>query len=462
MKIITIFFLILTLIIPVMSFADHEIVIEYPKELKIHMEPKTLQIGSHTVEADIPITYSETINGLLWQQLESLCKKSAIQMDRYSEMDDIAIRVASTFRVTGTSWAGFQFTARIYQTKLSEHKNFEYEETLWLDYCVSSYDMAAETELTVTDVFANDETIRRLSDEIVDFLNHYYPSLPHNDDVISAAARVDSLKNMTFLPGAGRFILHFPLWQIVENKYQIAPFVIYYSDWKDSMTMRAQQQTDNSKRPVIALTYDDGPSLGLTKKLLQSLDCYGASATFFPIGRQIDKWADAVRCEMDAGHSIGCHTMNHQYAHRVYRDEALFTDREECIKQHLHEFGIEPKLFRAPGGSEKKFLLYKVGWVVVHWSQTAGDTGNSPYKRTATRIANQAENGNIILMHDIQKNSIKAADLYLAELYERGFMFATVEELLSINGIVPEPNHIYSTGFGIDTVREKINGFDEE
>ena len=138
----------------------------------------------------------------------------------------------------------------------------------------------------------------------------YYPDTSHDGAAIRQLANTASLADLPFLPCAGRFLLTFPLEGAVDGKWQLVQVPLLYRDYREFMIAEADRQTDNSARPIIALTYDDGPVLNVTRTLLRNLDRYGASASLFCVGTQVEKWPDMARRELDYGHTVGSHTMD--------------------------------------------------------------------------------------------------------------------------------------------------------
>ena len=66
-----------------------------------------------------------------------------------------------------------------------------------------------------------------------------------------------------------------------------------------------------TNKPEVYLTFDDGPTKGVTEKVLTILKKYNAKATFFCIGRNVVKNPDILLRITNEGHSIGNHSMTH-------------------------------------------------------------------------------------------------------------------------------------------------------
>ena len=420
--------------------AGHDVVRPFPKELAIRMETESWTAADgRQVEADLPVTCQASVNQALRAAMEEVWQ----ELQAHSSPDEM-LELSSTFRISGESWAGFLLTGRAIRTGRSRNDTFDTEETVYLTSRVFSYDLLDGAPLSLRDVFPEGSMVwQMISRAIEERFALYYPDTSHNGAAIRQLANTASLADLPFLPCAGRFLLTFPLEGAVDGKWQLVQVPLLYRDYREFMIAEADRQTDNSARPIIALTYDDGPVLNVTRTLLRNLNRYGASATFFCVGTQVEKWPDMARRELDYGHTVGSHTMDHTYAEDVHAASQLQQDREQVLALHAAQVGSEPVLFRAPGGNYVKYQKHEIGWPLIQWSSSAGDTGKNTERQLARHLTANAEDGSILLLHDIYMKTAVSAEEYLAEFYQRGFLTATVEELLSLAGLEPEPNDVY-------------------
>ena len=420
------------------AHAGHDVVLPFPEELTIRMETESWTAADgRQAEADLPVTCQESVNQALRAALEEIWQ----ELQAHSSPDEV-LELSSTFRISGESWAGFLLTGRAIRTGRSRNDTFDTEETVYLTSRVFSYDLLDGAPLSLRDVFPEGSMVwQMISRAIEERFALYYPDTSHDGAAIRQLANTASLADLPFRPCAGRFLLTFPLEGAVDGKWQLVQVPLLYRDYREFMIAEADRQTDNSARPIIALTYDDGPVLNVTRTLLRNLDRYGASATFFCVGTQVEKWPDMARRELDYGHTVGSHTMDHTYAEDVHAASQLLPDREQVLALHAAQVG--PELFRAPGGNYAKYQKHEVGWPLIQWSSSAGDTGKNTERQLARHLTANAEDGSILLLHDIYMKTAVSAEEYLAEFYQRGFLTATVEELLSLAGLEPEPNEVY-------------------
>ena len=196
-------------------------------------------------------------------------------------------------------------------------------------------------------------------------------------------------------------------------------------------------------KAIIYLTFDDGPG-SYTEELLNILDKYNVKATFF-VTNQLPKYQNLIKLEYEKGHTIGIHTYSHKWS--IYESVDTYLNDFEKIKNIVVEqTGVEPKIFRFPGGSSntvsRKYskgimtklakLMTEKGYIYYDWTFDSGDTSKNNNSKDAI-ISNVKRNlkGNgeyVILMHDIKKNTIAALPTIIEYAKSNGYVFATLNE----------------------------------
>ncbi|MCB1360117.1 MAG: polysaccharide deacetylase family protein [Rhodobacter sp.] len=201
----------------------------------------------------------------------------------------------------------------------------------------------------------------------------------------------------------------------------------------------------DTRQPLVALTFDDGPTAGQTEAILDVLAERGVRATFFITGLEAENQPAETRALVSAGHVLG----NHSFTHRRMvlarpswvREELALTDAAiRAAGQH------GPILFRPPFGKKLfvlPWVLAQQGRLTIMWD-VAPDSDPSADAQTITRTAlAQARPGSIILLHAMARSRAAtraALPAIIDGLRARGFRLVTVPELLAAGGVAPDPD----------------------
>lgn len=207
----------------------------------------------------------------------------------------------------------------------------------------------------------------------------------------------------------------------------------------------AQVELDKAP-PLIALTFDDGPRRSTTTALLDGLSQRGVKATFFLIGEQIVGNEDLVR-RMDAeGHQIGIHTYDHVQLTGLNR--ADFDDQVDKTRQLLKNvLGHNDFVLRPPYGILDEGVRTMAECPIILWSIDPEDWGDKNADRVTAHILEEAQDGSIILLHDIYPTSVEAALRVVDALHEQGYLFVTVDQLFAERGVELQAGEVYRSAY---------------
>ena len=206
------------------------------------------------------------------------------------------------------------------------------------------------------------------------------------------------------------------------------------------------QTTDiDPARPMIALTFDDGPRAAVTNRILDCLQQYGGRATFFMVGSNVDGNAAAVQRMAAQGCEVGNHTYNHKYISKIGQS-GIISQVGDTNQKIAAICGISPVVMRPPGGyidGASLAVLGTMGMPAIMWSIDTRDWQHRNPQKTINNVLSQVRDGDVILMHDIYSTTADAAVVLIPELTARGFQLVTVSELASFRGGIA-PGHKYS------------------
>jgi peptidoglycan-N-acetylglucosamine deacetylase len=190
--------------------------------------------------------------------------------------------------------------------------------------------------------------------------------------------------------------------------------------------------------PVVAFTFDDGPAPQWTPMVLDALDEARIPATFFMVGRNLQRHADLVRDRM-ARHEVGNHSWSHDDLATLnrFQVDTELSRTHEAIEQ---VFGRSPRLLRPPyghlGGSTV-LAANAFGYDLVLWSHLMRERyfANDPEGQVRD-IVDNVRPGSIILAHDVGKPhrllALRGLGAMVTGLKARGFRFATVSQLAAL------------------------------
>jgi peptidoglycan/xylan/chitin deacetylase (PgdA/CDA1 family) len=179
------------------------------------------------------------------------------------------------------------------------------------------------------------------------------------------------------------------------------------------------------EEPVLYLTFDDGPTPGVTDQVLAVLEKYKAKATFFCIGRNVERHPDIYERVLNAGHKTGNHTYSHLKG--WYTPDQQYYDDIALAARYIHSDLYRPGYgMITPAQIKQLRNTYKI----VLWDIMSYDFAyNTSPEKCLANVIRYAQPGSIVVFHD----SLKAADKVLYTLPRilehfggKGFGFETV------------------------------------
>jgi peptidoglycan/xylan/chitin deacetylase (PgdA/CDA1 family) len=183
----------------------------------------------------------------------------------------------------------------------------------------------------------------------------------------------------------------------------------------------------------VALTFDDGPNAEATPRILQTLRAENVPATFFMLGRHVERWPAIAREVANEGHAIGNHGYYHQKLHLrspafVRLDLIRGTGAISAV------LGRSPRFFRAPHGYRNPWVTHvarELGQRTVGWTLGVWDSDRPGADVIARRSIDGVRPGTILLLHDgdaynahgDRTQTAEALPSIIHELRQRGYEF---------------------------------------
>ena len=182
----------------------------------------------------------------------------------------------------------------------------------------------------------------------------------------------------------------------------------------------------------IALTFDDGPTPGVTDRILDELQRRQLYATFFMIGERIAAAPDLARRVMDEGHEVGNHTFTHAKLTALpdAQAEAEIERTQEIMAEELQHRAV---WFRPPFGllrQNQAWIVHKAGLRAVLWNVDSADWSQPGEAKITETVLAETKPGSIIVCHDLHEQTANSVGAILDGLLERGFTPTTLFELV--------------------------------
>jgi len=194
----------------------------------------------------------------------------------------------------------------------------------------------------------------------------------------------------------------------------------------------ARTLVPSGARPAVALTFDDGPSPEVTPRVLAILREKAVPATFFCVGREVERHPELARLVAAAGHEIGSHSYGHHPLFGFLLPGRMRREIAGGQRAIAAATGVTPRLFRPPVGERHPYLadaLARASLSLVMWDLRTYDTRATTAAELTARILGGVRPGSILLMHDRPgagaEAMIEALPGVIDRLRERGFDFVT-------------------------------------
>ncbi|SDG49838.1 polysaccharide deacetylase family protein [Desulfosporosinus hippei] len=189
---------------------------------------------------------------------------------------------------------------------------------------------------------------------------------------------------------------------------------------------------------IVYLTFDDGPYPETTPRILKILQEEEIKATFFVLGRQVERYPELLKDEYTQGQGIGNHSYSHDYSLVYQSPDAFLAEIKQSEETIFKTIGVRPQIIRAPGGTQGHFsvnyynLIDSEDYLVYDWNVSSGDAAapTVPADQLVNNIKAQVPGKTraIILMHDSKSKTttIDALPRIVHYLKEQGYSFGVI------------------------------------
>lgn len=195
----------------------------------------------------------------------------------------------------------------------------------------------------------------------------------------------------------------------------------------EPLSIAESPQIDPDK-PMVAITFDDGPNPATTPELLDLLKKYDVRCTFFMVGKNVEANPDIVKRIYQEGHELGNHSWDHADLSQL--NEAQIIEELQSTDDAIFKAcGHDPLYIRPPFGAMSDVYQNTVDRDSILWTIDTRDWESHDASKIKKIIDTYVSDGSIILLHDIHEDSVKAMKSVIPELLEKGYQLVTVSDL---------------------------------
>ena len=254
-----------------------------------------------------------------------------------------------------------------------------------------------------------------------------------------------NLNNYVLTDGGVRF--YFQPGTILAASAGVVSAEVEYSKLENVIRKKASVRYIDPSKPMVALTYDDGPYPKVSNRILNCLSKNDAVATFFEVGENVKRYPKVIKREAQLGMEIGSHTWSHPNLTELKKKEI----RKEIDKTNealVAACGQSATVFRPPYGATDEKVNKIVDMPLILWSVDTLDWKSRKAKSVVKAVKKVEKedglDGKVILMHSLYPSTAKATETLVPWLKKKGYQLVTVSELLQYKyGENPQDGKLY-------------------
>lgn len=282
---------------------------------------------------------------------------------------------------------------------------------------IYSFDKESNNFYDILDIFKN-------TDELLEKINSFLVS---NDK-----SRIHDLGELSYSFNEDYLVIYLiqdklNIYEIPLNSFKLNIKITNDVEEVKTNEVSKTNKVIDPKLPVVALTFDDGPSK-YTKDIINTLKVNNVNATFFVLGNKVKIYKDIISESIKNGNEIGNHSYNHKWLSKLSTNELLdqINKTQDILKSTVN---YTPTCFRPTYGSVNNRIRKNIDLSITLWTVDTKDWKIKNVDRIVEKALKNIGDGDIILMHDIFERSSEALKKLIPKLKEQGYQFVTISEL---------------------------------
>ena len=191
-----------------------------------------------------------------------------------------------------------------------------------------------------------------------------------------------------------------------------------------------RKQYVDPNRPMIAFTFDDGPFSAVGQGIVDILEEYDGSATFFVVGNRLSAaQLEFVSYSIERGNQYGSHTSDHADLTKTDGDTAVYQvmDTVNYLKEKT---GYQMTVYRSPYGAHSNFVSQSTNMRDILWNVDSEDWDSHSVSAIEERVKSQTDEYDVILFHELYSETGTAVKDLVPWFVEKGYQLVTVDEMM--------------------------------
>ncbi|UII34794.1 polysaccharide deacetylase family protein [Fulvivirga ulvae] len=185
----------------------------------------------------------------------------------------------------------------------------------------------------------------------------------------------------------------------------------------------------------IAITFDDGPHQ-FTESVLDILRKYKSKASFFLIGKHLEKNPKIAQRIVDEGHVVGNHSYSHHKFFSLFSKKCIAAEIEKTNALITDTTGRTIDYFRPPYGVTNPAIAAAVkatGMKVIGWNLRSFDTSGADHEKIIKRVIPKIKPGSVILLHDNREQTPEILEAILLHAKKKNYKCVTIDEIFKFD-----------------------------
>lgn len=235
---------------------------------------------------------------------------------------------------------------------------------------------------------------------------------------------------------------------VVNAEQGMVSAEIKYTELEGILRDKIAIKAIDPDKPMVALTFDDGPYPATSNRILDCLEKYDATATFFELGQNVANYPKVVKREAELGMEIGSHSWSHPNL-KTLSAAKVKSQVDKTNKALEKACGQTASVLRPPYGNNCKALEKYAKAPIVLWSVDTLDW-KSRNAKSVIKVMKGIKNldGRVVLMHSIYDSTAEAVEKMVPWLLKKGYQLVSVSELLEYRyNETPKKGKLYGYGY---------------